>query len=137
MPNVMESIEKYENSIKDAYEEQLDITKDVEEQITEMYEKQVEDRIDAIKKETDTIVSELEKQKKAYQDMRDEVDYQNEYDDKVDEIAKLILNKFFLLSGFFFCGFPMNFFHRKSIFHLFSFSISIGNLCFHRISSFL
>ena len=89
MPGVIESIEKYENSIKDAYEEQLDITKDVEEQITEMYEKQVKDRINAIKKETDTIVSELKKQKKAYQDMRDEVDYQNEYDDKVDEIANL------------------------------------------------
>ena len=89
IPSAIENVEKYENSIKDAYEEQLDITKDVEEQITKMYEKQIEDRIDAIKKETDTIVSELEKQKKAYKDMRDEVDYQNEYDDKVDEIAKI------------------------------------------------
>ena len=89
MPSVVESIEKYENSIKDAYEEQLEITEDVEKQITKMYEKQIKDRIDAIKKETDTIVSELEKQKKAYKDMRDEVDYQNEYDDKVDEIAKI------------------------------------------------
>ena len=89
MPGVIESIEKYENSIRDAYEEQLEITEDVEKQITKMYEKQIKDRIDAIKKETDTIVSELKKQKKAYQDMRDEVDYQNEYDDKVDEIAKI------------------------------------------------
>ena len=89
MPGVIESIEKYENSIRDAYEEQLEITEDVEKQITKMYEKQIKDRIDAIKKETDTIVSELEKQKKAYKDMRDEVDYQNEYDDKVDEIAKI------------------------------------------------
>ena len=89
MPNAIETVEKYENSIKDAYEEQLDITKDVEKQITKMYEKQLEDRIDALKKETSAIVDELEKQKKAYKDMRDEVDYQNEYNEKVEEIAKL------------------------------------------------
>ena len=89
IPNAIESVEKYENSVKDAYEEQLDVTKDVEKQITKMYEKQLEDRIDALKKETSTIVDELEKQKKAYKDMRDEVDYQNEYDEKIEEIEKL------------------------------------------------
>ena len=89
MPNAIETVEKYENSIKDAYEEQLDITKDVEKQITKMYEKQLKDRIDALKKETSAIVDELEKQRKAYKDMRDEVDYQNEYNEKVEEIAKL------------------------------------------------
>ena len=89
MPNAIETVEKYENSIKDAYEEQLDITKDVEKQITKMYEKQLEDRIDALKKETSAIVDELEKQKKAYKDMRDEVDYQNEYNEKIEEIEKL------------------------------------------------
>lgn len=89
IPDANKSIKDFENSIKDAYKNQLDVTKDVEGKISDMIKKQIEDRKDAIKKETDTIVKELEKRKKAHQDERKEAEYQNEYDEKTSEIDDL------------------------------------------------
>lgn len=89
IPNAEKSMLEYKNSIKDAYQSQLDITKDIEDKITNMYKDQIEKRKDAIKKETETITKELEKQRKAYKDMRDEVDYQNDYKEKTDTISDL------------------------------------------------
>ena len=89
IPNAEKSILEYENSVKDAYQSQLDITKDIEDKITNMYKDQIEKRKDAIKKETETITKELERQRKAYKDMRDEVDYQNDYKEKTDTISDL------------------------------------------------
>lgn len=66
IPNAEKSILEYKNSVKDAYQSQLDITKDIEDKITNMYKDQIEKRKDAIKKETETITKELEKQKKQY-----------------------------------------------------------------------
>lgn len=89
IPNANKSILEYENSVRDAYQSQLDITKDIEDKITNMYKDQIEKRKDAIKKETETITKELEKQRKAYKDMRDEVDYQNDYKEKTDTVSDL------------------------------------------------
>ena len=89
IPNAEKSMLEYKNSIKDAYQSQLDITKDIEDKITNMYKDQIEKRKDAIKKETETITKELEKQRKAYKDMRDEVDYQNDYKEKTDTVSDL------------------------------------------------
>ena len=89
IPNAEKSILEYKNSVKDAYQSQLDITKDIEDKITNMYKDQIEKRKDAIKKETETITKELERQRKAYKDMRDEVDYQNDYKEKTDTISDL------------------------------------------------
>lgn len=89
IPNANKSILEYENSVRDAYQSQLDITKDIEDKITNMYKDQIEKRKDAIKKETEAITKELEKQRRAYKDMRDEVDYQNDYKEKTDTVSDL------------------------------------------------
>ena len=89
IPNAEKSILEYKNSVKDAYQSQLDITKDIEDKITNMYKDQIEKRKDAIKKETETITKELERQRRAYKDMRDEVDYQNDYKEKTDTVSDL------------------------------------------------
>ena len=89
IPDADKSIEDFENSIEDAYKNQLEVTKDIEGKISDMIKKQIEDRKNAIEKETDTIKKELEKRKKAHQDARKEADYQNEYDEKTSEIDKL------------------------------------------------
>lgn len=89
IPDADKSIQDFENSIEDAYKNQLETTKDIEGKISDMIKKEIEDRKDAIQKETDTIKKELEKRKKAHQDARKEADYQNEYDEKTSEIDKL------------------------------------------------
>lgn len=89
IPNATQSIEEYRNSVKDAYQSQLDITKEIEDKITSLYKKQIEDRKNAIQKETDAIVKNLNDQKKAYMDMRKEIDYKNDYTEKTDNISDL------------------------------------------------
>lgn len=89
IPDADKSIQDFQNSIKDAYKNQLETTKDIEGKISDMIKKQIEDRKDAIQKETDTIKKELEKRKKAHQDERKETEYKNEYDEKNSEVEKL------------------------------------------------
>lgn len=89
IPDADKSIQDFQNSIKDAYKNQLEVTKDIEGKISDMIKKEIENRKEAIEKETDTIKKELEKRKKAHQDARKEADYQNEYDEKTSEIDKL------------------------------------------------
>lgn len=89
IPDANESIEDFQNSIKDAYKNQLDVTKDIEGKISDMIKKEIENRKEAIEKETDTIKKELEKRKKAHQDARKEAEYQNEYNEKTSEIDDL------------------------------------------------
>ena len=89
LPNLESSWQDFENAYKDVLKEQLNITKDIEDKITDMYKKQVEDRIDAMNKETDAKIKALKKQQDAYNAYRDEVDYQEEYDEKLQEITDL------------------------------------------------
>lgn len=89
IPDAIKSVEEYDKAIKDSYNNQLNITKEIEDKITDMKKKEIEDRKKAIEKETETVKSELEKQKKAYNDARSEADYQNDYNEKTDEVAKL------------------------------------------------
>ena len=78
-----------ENEIKDAYKEQLKITKEIEEKITEVYKKQVEERKKLIDEELDKRLDALEKEKKAYNDARKEADYNKDYNKQVETIADL------------------------------------------------
>lgn len=89
LPDVIKEWESLGSAIKDAYKEQLSTAQDMEEKITSMYKKQIQDRIDAMNKETDAKVKALKKQKEAYNKYRDEVEYKNEYNDKLDEINDL------------------------------------------------
>ena len=75
-----------ENAIKDAYKEQLNITKEIEDKITEIYKKQIKDRIEAMNSETDKKVENLKKQKDAYNKYREEANYKDEYEEKLANI---------------------------------------------------
>ena len=83
------AILNYDNAIKDSMSEQLDITKEIEDKITQIYEKQIEDRKKALEEQTNNIKKELEKQKQAYNDFREQAEYDSSYQDKTAEIEKL------------------------------------------------
>jgi len=89
IPEIEKEWESLNAAIKDAYKEQLNVTQDMEEKITSMYKKQIEERIDAMNKETDAKIKALKKQQDAYNKYRDEVEYKNEYNEKLEEINKL------------------------------------------------
>ena len=86
LPGLESEWQDLENAYKDTLKEQLETTQEIEKKITEIYKKQIEDRIDAMNKETDEKVKNLKKQQDAYNKYRDEVDYKNEYEDKLSEI---------------------------------------------------
>ena len=80
---------EYEKAYQDTLKEKLELTKDIEDKITEMYEKEIEERIEAIEKERDAQIESLEKQKDAYNKWRDEVDYANDYDEQLKKVEEL------------------------------------------------
>lgn len=89
IPKLSEKWWEVEDAIKDTLKEQLDVIKDVEDEITKVYEKQVKDRINLIEKELDKRLDAINKEKEAYNDARDEVDYQNKYDDQLKKVQDL------------------------------------------------
>lgn len=89
LPDAVKEWESLNNAIKDAYKEQLNVTKEIEDKITSIYKKQLEERKKLIKKELDKKLEALEKEKKAYNDARKEADYKRDYDDQTDVIADL------------------------------------------------
>ena len=80
---------KIENEIKDLQKEKLEITQDVEEEITKIIEKEYEKRKDKIEKYTDKRIELLEKEKQTYKDMRDEQEYEKSINEQTKEIEKL------------------------------------------------
>ncbi len=89
LPDAQKEYHKLENAIKDVYQEQLKITKEAEDKLTEIYKKQVEDRIKEIEKQRDAELKALNEKKKAYQAYRDEINYKDDYDDQMKKINKL------------------------------------------------
>lgn len=89
LPGLEEDWVDLGNSIKDALKEQLEVTKEVQDKIKEIYKKQVEERKKLIDEELDARLSALDKEKKAYQDYRKEVDYENDYNDQADKVNNL------------------------------------------------
>ena len=77
------------NTIKDVYEEQLKITAEIEDKLTQMYKKQLEDRKKLIDEELKKRQDALDKQKKAYNDARKEADYKTDLDDQQKVISDL------------------------------------------------
>lgn len=86
LPDIESDWLDLENAYKDALKEQLNTTKEIEDKITQMYKKQIEDRIDAMNKETDKKVENLKKQKDAYNKYREEANYKDEYEEKLANI---------------------------------------------------
>ena len=93
LPDAELQLAKLNREIYEVNEERLKATQEIEEQITDMIEDQIKKRKQAIKDLADEQVKALEKQKKAYQDYRKEVEYNNDFDDqnkKVQEIQAQI-----------------------------------------------
>lgn len=78
-----------DKKIKDTHMEQLEITQDIEDKITDIYEKEYEKRKKEIEDFTDERIKLLEKEKDAYQEMRDEQEYDKSIKEQTDEIEKL------------------------------------------------
>nr|WP_312985538.1 hypothetical protein [Clostridioides sp.] len=89
IPDANNNLAEMNNKIKEAYKQQLEITKSIEDQITKMYEKQVEERKKLIEKELKAKVDALNKQKEAYNEARKEADYQKDYDKQLESVSKL------------------------------------------------
>ncbi|CEQ01738.1 TP901 family phage tail tape measure protein [[Clostridium] sordellii] len=89
LPDAWKDWLEAENKIKDAKKEQLKVTKDMEEKITDIIKKEVDKRIDLIEKEADERIKALKKEQDAYNDARKEADYQNDYNDQLKKIQDL------------------------------------------------
>ena len=78
-----------ETAIKDLYNEQLEVTKDIEDEITEIYEKEYERREKELEDFYDKQIELLNKEKDAYKEMREQQDYEKTVQEQTDEIASL------------------------------------------------
>lgn len=89
LPDAVKEWEKLEASIKNAYKEQLNTTKQIEDQITEIYKKQKEERIKLIDEELKKRLDAINKEKEAYNKAREEAKYQDSYNEQMDKVKKL------------------------------------------------
>ncbi|WP_027703021.1 hypothetical protein [Metaclostridioides mangenotii] len=89
IPEAKRNQAELNNQIKNAYKQQLEITKSVEDEITKIYEKEVEERKKLIDKELKTNVDALKKKKEAYNDERKESNYQKNYAKQFEEVNKI------------------------------------------------
>lgn len=89
IPGLENDILDLNNTIKDAYKEQLEVTQQIQDKITDIYKKEVEERKKLIDEELKKRVDALNKEKEAYNDSRKEADYNREYDDQQDIIKDL------------------------------------------------
>jgi hypothetical protein len=89
IPEAKRNQAELNNQIKNAYKQQLEITKSVEDEITKIYEKEVEERKKLIDKELKANVDALKKKKEAYNDERKEANYQKNYDKQLEEVNKI------------------------------------------------
>lgn len=78
-----------ENAIKDSLKEQLDVVKDIENEITNVYKKQVEERKKLIDEELNKRLDAINKEKDAYNKAREEAKYQDSYNDQMDKVQNL------------------------------------------------
>ena len=93
LPSLIAGYSDLEKEIKDMYREQLEITQDIEGEITEIIKKEYERRKKELEEYTDEHIKLLDKQKKAYQELREEQDYEanlKEQTDKIEELQRRI-----------------------------------------------
>ena len=89
LPDAVKEWEKLNSAIKDAYKEQLNVTKDIENEITAIYKKQVEERKKLIDEELKKRLDAINKEKEAYNKAREEAKYQDNYNDQMDKVQSL------------------------------------------------
>lgn len=79
----------FQKTYEDILQQKLDATKKIEDEITKIYEKQIEERIEKIEEERDAQVEALNKSKEAYQKWRNEVDYEDDYNEQLKKVQEL------------------------------------------------
>lgn len=89
LPDAVKQWESLNSAIKDAYKEQLNITKDIEDKITDIYKKQIEERKKLIDEDLNNKLNALNKEKEAYNEFRKEQNYKDEYNDQLEVIEEL------------------------------------------------
>ena len=89
IPDLETQLIEYQRDYQDILEQKLEATEKIEQEITKMIEKQVEERIEEIEKERDAQVDALNKQKDAYNKWRDEVDYEDDYNEQLEKVQEL------------------------------------------------
>ena len=89
IPDLENQLIEYQRDYQDILEQKLEATEKIEQEITKIIEKQVEERIEEIEKERDTQVESLNKQKDAYNKWRDEVDYEDDYNEQLEKVQEL------------------------------------------------
>lgn len=89
IPDLETQLIEYQRDYQDILEQKLEATEKIEKEITKMIEKQVEERIEEIEKERDAQVESLNKQKDAYNKWRDEVDYEDDYNEQLEKVQEL------------------------------------------------
>lgn len=89
LPEVQKEWESLGATIKSAYKEQLNTTKEIENEITSIYKKQVEERKKLIDEELKKRLDAINKEKEAYNKAREEAKYQDNYNDQMDKVKEL------------------------------------------------
>lgn len=78
IPKLSVNVWNLQGEIKKAYEDQLKVTKEIQDKITEVYKKDIEDRKKLIDEETKSKINAINKEKEAYKKSRKEIDYTND-----------------------------------------------------------
>lgn len=89
LPDAVKEWEQLNSTIKDAYKEQLNVTKKIEDEITAIYKKQVEERKKLIDEELKKRLDAINKEKEAYNKAREEAKYQDSYNDQMEKVQNL------------------------------------------------
>ena len=89
IPDLETQLIEYQRDYQDILEQKLEATEKIEQEITKIIEKQVEERIEEIEKERDAQIDSLNKQKDAYNKWRDEVDYEDDYNEQLEKVQEL------------------------------------------------
>ena len=89
IPDLENQLIEYQRDYQDILEQKLEATEKIEQEITKIIEKQIEERIKEIEKERDAQVESFNKQKDAYNKWRDEINYEDDYNEQLEKVQEL------------------------------------------------
>ena len=89
IPDLEKQLIEYQVDYEEIQKEKLEVTEKVEKEITKMLEKQLEERIEKIEEERDAQLEALNEQKEAYKKWREDVDYEEDYNEQLLKVQEL------------------------------------------------
>ena len=89
IPDLEKQLIEYQVDYQEIQKEKLEVTEKVEKEITKMLEKQLEERIEKIEEERDAQLEALNEQKEAYKKWREDVDYEEDYNEQLLKVQEL------------------------------------------------